>query len=105
MVVGRWVARVISLQDGWCGSRAVCTVRRSWSRTHGLFVPELRARRSMGDVSAPHGPLGGVLGHCWSASLLYCAAVQLRTCAGRDWLAQRQAPSGSASFSFGRHGA
>ena len=31
MVLGRWVARLISFQAGWCSSRAVCTVSRSCS--------------------------------------------------------------------------
>ncbi len=31
MVLGRWVARLISFQAGWCSSRAVCTVSRSSS--------------------------------------------------------------------------
>ncbi len=26
MVLGRWVARLISFQAGWCSNRAVCTV-------------------------------------------------------------------------------
>jgi hypothetical protein len=31
MVLGRWVARLISFQGGWWSSRAVCTVSRSCS--------------------------------------------------------------------------
>jgi hypothetical protein len=46
--------------------------------------PKLRARRSIGVVSARHRSLAGVLGRCWSVSLLYFAAVQLRSRAGRD---------------------
>jgi hypothetical protein len=40
--------------------------------------PELRAGQSMGVISAGRRPLPGVVGQCWSASLLYFAAVQLR---------------------------
>jgi hypothetical protein len=54
------------------------------SRKYRALDRELRARRSMGVVSACRGPLSGTLGRYWSASLLYFAAVQLRTCAGRD---------------------
>jgi hypothetical protein len=46
--------------------------------------PELRARRPIEVVSARRGPLAAVLGRCWSASLLYCAAVQLPLCASPD---------------------
>jgi len=48
--------------------------------------PELRAERSIGVVSARRGPLAGVLGRCWSASLLYFAAVQQPV---RSWRRER----------------
>lgn len=44
MVLGRWVARLISFQAGWCSSRAVCTVSRS--RSPGML------QRTGSDVGA-----------------------------------------------------
>ena len=40
--------------------------------------PELRAGRSMVVIFAGRRPVKGVMGWCWSAALLYCAAVPLR---------------------------
>ena len=40
--------------------------------------PELRAGRSMVVISAGRRPAADVVGRCWSAALLYCAAVPLR---------------------------
>ena len=48
----------------------------SSSRTAGKAV--------VGVVSAHRGSLAGTVGRCWSASLLYFTAVQLRACAGPD---------------------
>jgi hypothetical protein len=48
--------------------------------------PELRAGRSMVVIFAGRRPVAGVVGRCWSAALLYCAAVQLRwPHGGWDW--------------------
>jgi hypothetical protein len=44
--------------------------------------PELRAGRSIGVISAGRQPVADVVGRCWSAALLYFAAVQLAGRAG-----------------------
>jgi len=44
MVLGRWVARLISFEAGWCGSRAVCTVSRSSSPGTLQRLPPMSVR-------------------------------------------------------------
>jgi hypothetical protein len=63
MVLGRWVARLISFQAGWWSSRAVCTVSRSSSPAMLQRLPPMsvlalisRMRRSRTPVPSSGPP-------------------------------------------------